>query len=367
MWDFTKENVTQVLLLRILAVILCLILLIKPIWPVYCKKYFNLYWHLTLTITLPFNALFILISEQWSIICLINAILSIFLLSMLTSWLSFIILLTVGCCSAFTIYYYCVSNILFSSDIYLNYIALYSYIFSILIVLIFTRRKEDQSSSDLYLAKLLGGTVAHELRTYLLTIRNYVHPIISSNKPKETQIYLDEINKTLDEAFSFIDILLTNIQGPKPIQKLTKLSIQDCMDYAISSYPISKDKKDSIINNIEHDFFFLGEKEMITHVIFNLINNAIYYSSNRNDLIINVSTIESWKYNYLIFYDNGPGIKQDMINKIFNKFYTANKKGSGLGLPFCKISMQLIGGNILCNSVEGHYTEFKLQFPKIYE
>ena len=367
MWDFTKEDVTQVLLLRVLSIILCLLLIIKPLWPVYCEKYFNLYWNSTLMITLPFNALFILLSEEWSIICLINAILSIFLLSKLTSWVSFIILLTIGCCSAFSIYYFSISNALFSHDIYLNYIALYSYIFSTLIVLIFTRRKEDQTSRELYLSKILGGAVAHELRTYLLTIKNYIRPIILSNKTKETQIYLGEIKKTLDEAFSFIDILLTNIQGPKPMQKLTKLSIQDCMNYAISLYPMSKDKKDLIVNNIDHDFCFLGEREMITHVIFNLINNSLYYSANRDDLIITVSTLESLQYNYLIFYDNGPGIKPDMINKIFNKFYTANKKGTGLGLPFCKLSMQLIGGNILCNSVEGKYTEFKLKFPKTDE
>ena len=45
-------------------------------------------------------------------------------------------------------------------------------------------------------------------------------------------------------------------------------------------------------------------------------------------------------------------------------FALDSKKGSGLGLSFCKLSMQLIGGDIVCDSIEGSYTEFILQFPK---
>lgn len=165
MWDFTKQELSQIIFLRILVIILCFFLLVKPLWPKRYLKYFSLYWHLTLMITLPFTFLFILIIEDWSIICMINVILSIFLLALLTSWLSFIILLICGSSTAFAWHYLFLGRSVFSSQIHLNYMALYVYFFSILIVLIFTRRKQNMAERELQLANILGGVIAHELRT----------------------------------------------------------------------------------------------------------------------------------------------------------------------------------------------------------
>lgn len=353
MWDLDKQNISQILILRIIVILLCLILLFKPLWPRICRKYFTLYWYFTLIITLPFSTLFILMSEHWSITALINAILSIFLLALLTSWLSFIILLSVGSLTVLACYYFFISHDIFASNIYLNYIAIYSYFFAILIVLIFTRRRQNLATRELHLAKLLGGTVAHELKTYLLTIRNYT--LGSHSK---------QINNTLNKAFSFINTLLTNIQGPRKTLKSIKLSIKDCLEYSINSYPIAENQKNIINLNMDNDFYFSGDKEMIAHVIFNLINNSLYYAPSRKDLIIDITSSNDSNYNYLIFRDNGPGMSPKLIARIFDKFYTEGKKGSGLGLSFCKLSMQLIGGDIICDSIEGSYTEFVLQFPK---
>ena len=353
MWDLDKQNISQILILRITVILLCLILLFKPLWPRICRKYFTLYWYFTLIITLPFSTLFILMSEHWSITALINAILSIFLLALLTSWLSFIILLSVGSLTALAYYYFFISHDIFASNIYLNYIAIYSYFFAILIVLIFTRRRQNLATRELHLAKLLGGTVAHELKTYLLTIRNYT--LGSHSK---------QINNTLNKAFSFINTLLTNIQGPRKTLKSIKLSIKDCLEYSINSYPIAENQKNIINLNMDNDFYFSGDKEMIAHVIFNLINNSLYYAPSRKDLTIDITSSSDSNYNYLIFRDNGPGMSPKLISRIFDKFYTEGKKGSGLGLSFCKLSMQLIGGDIICDSIEGSYTEFVLQFPK---
>jgi len=360
MWDFTKQELSQIIFLRILVIILCFFLLIKPLWPKRYLKYFSLYWHLTLMITLPFTSLFILIIEDWSIICMINVILSIFLLALLTSWLSFIILLICGSSAAFAWHYLFLGRSVFSSQIHLNYMALYVYFFAILIVLIFTRRKQNLADRELQLANILGGVVAHELRTYLLTIRNYV----SSNHPLPAQ----NIENTLDKAFSFIDIFLINIKGPNPSLAMSILSIKSCVNAAISSYPLSEQQKNLIHICIDRDFVFLGNKAIISHVIFNLINNALYYATNRNHFSITIYTKTDSKFNYLICKDNGPGIAPSQISKIFDKFYSKGKKGSGLGLPFCKLSMTLLGGDILCNSIEGGYTEFILTFPsKLYD
>lgn len=379
MGNFTSKSINYVIILRASSLLLCLILMLKSFWPEKLKKYFPLYWHTTLLFTLPFVTFFILMLEQWSIICLINSVLSIFLLALLTDWLSFIIITISGILLAVISYIFILGPIMFSSEVSTNYLFIYTYIFSLLIAIIFTRRKEASFDQKLGVARLLGGVVAHELRTNLLIIRNYTESIKENiyldhyKNSKSSSIETDEPYKKLiigteniiKKSFSFIDILLTNIRGPFIQEEKEKNSIQDCIAYVMDNYPATEKEKNLIFHNKNNDFIFMGNKEIIVHIIFNLLNNSLYYSSSRENLCIQIFTYLNDKYNYLVFRDNGPGISPKNINKIFEKFFTINKKGTGLGLSFCKIAMNMLKGEIICNSVEGNHTEFILKFPKV--
>lgn len=381
MWDFTQQNIYHVLILRVIVIILCLVLLLKSFWPAEIKKYFPLYWHFTLLVTLPLITFFILLLENWSVVCLINSVLSIFLLALLTDWLSFIILTTIGTVVAISLYLLIVGQITFPTEIATNYLFIYTYLFSLLIAVIFTRRKEASFDQKLGVAKLLGGVIAHELRTYLLIIRNYTESLkdqfTSTNKTKGEIAYnslnsaklkasscFHNIENVLKKSFSFIDILLINIKGPPSKETYSKYSITECLEYALNNYPLTEKEKKLIVYKKDYDFLFAGDKEIVVHIIFNLLNNSLYYSSARDNLWIKISTSQCAQFNYLYFKDNGAGISQKNITMIFEKFCSINKKGTGLGLSFCKIAMRMMKGDISCNSVEAQYTEFVLKFPK---
>ena len=67
----------------------------------------------------------------------------------------------------------------------------------------------------------------------------------------------------------------------------------------------------------------------------------------------------------MYFKDYGRGIKEEIIGKIFDKFFTQSKSGIGIGLSFYKVIMEGIGGSIKCELiVGGEYTNFILKFPK---
>ena len=72
-------------------------------------------------------------------------------------------------------------------------------------------------------------------------------------------------------------------------------------------------------------------------------------------------------YNVIYVKDiNSPGIKPELISKLFDDFYTVGKKeGTGLGLSFCKRNMNLFGGDIICESEVGKWTKFSLLFPEV--
>ncbi len=386
-WDYSGSNI--VIYLRILSLLLCFILLIKNFWPPSCKKYFYIYWYLTLTITLPFTSAFMLLYTNWSESWLISTILSIFLLVLLTSWLAFIFITFLGIISAIGFYSVITGSVINVPDNHtIIFLAFYSFIYSIAIGGIFSRRKEEIFNQKIEIARIFGGTVAHEMRTFLLSMKNYINglkdhlPVLIQNyeKTRNLKIGKKKINphqldilkkmntnmeRIIDKAFLFINLLLANIKGPDTQIDKEVSQIQECVEEAITCYPMSElEKFDLHTENIKN-FTFIGSKEVMVHALFNLISNAIYFSSNNKKPRIDIYTGEDNRNNYFYFKDNGIGIAQYNVEKVFDKFFSKNKKGTGLGLSFCKLAMEMINGQIICESKQGVYTLFILKFPKI--
>ena len=92
-------------------------------------------------------------------------------------------------------------------------------------------------------------------------------------------------------------------------------------------------------------------------MLFNLLNNAYKYNGE------NVK-IKIWTQGHkLHFKDYGNGIEEEDLPHIFKRFYTKNETGTGIGLPFCLMVMEDLGGTIECYSQTGEFTEFILSFP----
>jgi two-component system nitrogen regulation sensor histidine kinase NtrY len=112
------------------------------------------------------------------------------------------------------------------------------------------------------------------------------------------------------------------------------------------------------------DITFEADTTLVEQMLINLMVNAIeavkdvespkiflsaYYSSNNNKTVIKVA-------------DNGPGIPEELIDKIFIPFFSTKKNGSGIGLSLCKQIMLLHKGNIQVQSKANEGTAFSLQF-----
>lgn len=109
-------------------------------------------------------------------------------------------------------------------------------------------------------------------------------------------------------------------------------------------------------------------------IVSNLIKNALYYLDQFPDSVVTIGTerrtICRIEYNVIYVHDTGPGISANILPKLFDDFYTSDKKnGTGLGLSFCKRNMKAFGGDIICESEFGNgkngWTKFSLLFPKI--
>src|SRR5205085_9358613 len=114
----------------------------------------------------------------------------------------------------------------------------------------------------------------------------------------------------------------------------------------------------------ETDLAFEADPSLIEQVLINLIVNAIEAVKEQEDRRIILSA-ESTALRKVILRvaDNGTGMPEELLDKIFIPFFSTKKNGSGIGLSLCKQIMMLHRGTIQVQSKEGEGTSFSLQFP----
>ena len=107
------------------------------------------------------------------------------------------------------------------------------------------------------------------------------------------------------------------------------------------------------------------DRDMITRVLTNLLDNAAKFTSVKGEIAL---TVEMGEDNLMFTVsDNGPGIPRDAQGHIFERFTrlesTRTTKGTGLGLPFCKLAVEAHGGEIWVESTPGEGSHFTFKLP----
>jgi signal transduction histidine kinase len=118
--------------------------------------------------------------------------------------------------------------------------------------------------------------------------------------------------------------------------------------------------------SVKPDLSITIDKEQIEQVIINVVKNGVQAlaadEKENKSLTITAMPHESGGA-YVSITDNGVGIEEEALKKIFIPFFTTKKHGSGIGLSLSKQIMRNHGGNISATSIIGEGTEFTLKFP----
>lgn len=118
-------------------------------------------------------------------------------------------------------------------------------------------------------------------------------------------------------------------------------------------------------SSIRPGLTIMVDQEQIEQVVLNIVKNAIEAlgTSEKERKILNItSTMTERDGRYIAISDNGTGIEEEALKKIFIPFFTTKKNGSGIGLSLSKQIMRNHGGSISAKSVLGEGTEFMLKF-----
>jgi signal transduction histidine kinase len=372
---------------RLVATLMCIPLILPDKWPQSLRRYLPLYWYLTLIYTLPLFGTYMLFSNHFTTDWLINMALGLFLFVLLVDWLSFISLLTIGVTLGWLCFYLS-GNQYPMVDLETIYLAVYTYIFAIIIGALFSQNKQRLDKERLVVTKAIGANIAHEIRTPLASVnsaitgieryfpqllRGYMQAKTANLIDNPIPIFhyellgtlVDDIRAETKYANTVIDMLLSSSSHDKNEFLPDKIySIETCIQAALERYPFTSNEELNLIECEITEFLFRGEEILVIHVLFNLIKNALYFIKAEGKGKIYITTRTSNKGNYLFFKDTAKGLSSKVKSRVFERFYTTTEKGTGLGLSFCKAVIVNLGGTMTVNSQEGEYTEFIIQFPK---
>ncbi|WP_315122229.1 transporter substrate-binding domain-containing protein [uncultured Clostridium sp.] len=223
-----------------------------------------------------------------------------------------------------------------------------------------TIRTKDKMES---LGTLLSG-IAHELRNPLTSIKTYAEILPRKyENPKFREMISIDIPKEIERLNNLINDLLEYSRPRKPFKEYVNL--YDVIDNLLRLIKDKIHKENTKINlNIHKETYVFIDKNHLKQVLINLILNAIE-CMDKEERVINLYSDIIEEGIILYISDNGPGIDEKDIDKIYNPFYTTKSNGTGLGLF---VSYQLLkenGVNIYIESSKNVGTTFKLYFKNM--
>ena len=231
-------------------------------------------------------------------------------------------------------------------------------------------RQEEESR----MKRQLTQNVSHELKTPVSSIQGYLETILSNPdlSPDKRQFFLERcysqstrltgllrdisVLNRLDEASEMFD--LTEVNITKLIAEIQKECSQDREEKHITSEII-----------LPRDPTVFGNNSLLYSIFRNLYDNAIAYAGENIKITVNCYK-EDPKYYYFSFSDNGVGIPEEHINRIFERFYRVDKGrsrkigGTGLGLSIVKNGVNFHKGQISAKSSPGKGVTFFFTLKK---
>ncbi|TAL27135.1 MAG: GAF domain-containing protein, partial [Nitrospirae bacterium] len=203
--------------------------------------------------------------------------------------------------------------------------------------------------------KIMAG-VAHEIRNPLFGISSIVQILEREVKSVQHRELMQTMLKEIHRIKNLIDeLLLYSRPSRLDIKEVNLNALMDKVKYYVTA------KKETAAVNLAIDpsVVIMADMDKLTQVFMNLVDNALNAGSKNIDI-----TVEKNKDRTLITAkDNGLGIKQDIIDRICDPFFTTRKEGTGLGLSICKKIIEDHGGNMEIRSIEGTGTTVLLELP----
>ena len=218
------------------------------------------------------------------------------------------------------------------------------------------------------------GNVSHELKTPIFNIQGYIHTLIDGAlyDEKVNMQYLNRTSKSVDRMINIVEDLemISKIESDKLELEFNNINIVALTQEVFDQVEI-KAKRRSVTLKFEKEFepiIVSADREKITQVMTNLIDNSIKYGKEGGSTEVRFYEMGD---NILVeISDDGIGISESNLSRLFERFYRVDKSrsreqgGTGLGLAIVKHILEAHKQNINVRSTEGIGTTFSFTLQK---
>lgn len=207
-------------------------------------------------------------------------------------------------------------------------------------------------------------SISHELRAPLVSVMGIVNLVKLEGLFHSSGEYWGLIETCSNKLDYYIQKTLEYYKNNKNITENSKIDFNSLLKNLVELYQYT-DKETQITTHVtqEHDFY--GDIFRLEVVLGNLISNAIQFQkTEEKNKHVNIYIIVDKDQAIITVKDNGLGILQEHIDKIFNQFFKGKSQfGTGLGLFIVKEALLKINGKIAVSSKLNEGTTFKITIP----
>jgi two-component system phosphate regulon sensor histidine kinase PhoR len=234
---------------------------------------------------------------------------------------------------------------------------------------------KDLTERDSFRKDFLGN-VAHELKTPLFTVQGYILTLIEGAAEDEEirTKYLGRANKGVERLTAIIKDLdmIAKLETNGVKMNIENFNILELIQNVFDLFEMRAKKKNISLQFdkiYEFPIFVKGDVEKIEQVLINLVVNSIKYGKPNGITTIGVDDYNEQKFVIKVI-DNGEGIKQEHLPRLFERFYRVDQSrsrdqgGSGLGLSIVKHIVEAHNETILLKTIFGEGSEFSFTLEK---
>jgi two-component system, OmpR family, phosphate regulon sensor histidine kinase PhoR len=218
------------------------------------------------------------------------------------------------------------------------------------------------------------GNVSHELKTPIFNIQGYVQTLIEGGlyDEKINMKYLERANKSVDRMINIVEDLelISALETQENLLDIRPFNLVELIKELFEAFEMKASQMNIKLelNNEANSEMVMGDRNKIQQVFLNLLSNSIKYGKEGGKTKVQLFDMEE---SILIeVADNGIGIESASLNRIFERFYRADKNrsreigGTGLGLAIVKHILEVHNQTISVRSTKDVGSTFSFILEK---